>query len=37
MTSIARSLGVTDKTVAKSVRWLVSAHTGANREKPEKT
>jgi hypothetical protein len=29
--SIGRALGVTDKTVAKSIRWSVSVHTGANR------
>ena len=34
--SIARALGVTDKTVAKAIRWMVSAHTDTNREMPEK-
>ncbi|MEO6025904.1 MAG: site-specific integrase [Candidatus Binatia bacterium] len=34
--SIARSLGVTDKTVAKSIRWI-SAHTGTNRERSKRT
>jgi hypothetical protein len=28
--SIARSLGVTDKTVAKAIRWLDSAHSDEN-------
>jgi hypothetical protein len=33
--SIARSLGVNDKTVAKSIRWILSTHSGANPGRPE--